>query len=385
MIVKYLINYVAYVLTRLIPKKKNRWVFGAWYGTRISDNSKALCDYVSSNKKDIEIIWLTNDPTRCSDLGFRIIKRNSIKGIFAAMTAKVAVMNQGYGDICSLNVLGGVFKVQLWHGVTWKKIGYDALESPKTLAERINRHLLKAISRYDLYIAPSDEYASKLRSAFEVPEESVLMVGQPRNEILMADTSYAYYRDRLVHELGIDNSARIVLYLPTFRDKKSRAFSFFNEDIVNDITELGLNKNFVIVEKSHFVDSTREEIQKKDKGPVVYTTQMDTQELMAAADMLITDYSSCYFDFLITDRPIIHYIYDYEYYRDSDRGLYYSVEEAAGGAAVYDYQELKNELSNLMSGNDMFIDRRRMIRNKFVNYEAITNSKTICEYVLSKV
>ena len=93
-----LISLFTYSLTKLIPKKKNRWIFGAWFGTAISDNTKAISDYIENNYPEIEMIWITNYPEKISLKHGIAVKRNSIESLKYIVTAKVAIMNQGFGD-----------------------------------------------------------------------------------------------------------------------------------------------------------------------------------------------------------------------------------------------------------------------------------------------
>ena len=69
-------------------------------------------------------------------------------------------------------------------------------------------------------------------------------------------------------------------------------------------------------------------------------SNIDTQELLLMTDLLVTDYSGCYVDFLMLDRPILHFAYDRQYYEKADRGLYFNLDEVAGGAIVGDFETL---------------------------------------------
>ena len=364
--------------TLIIPKKKNRWVFGAWYGNSASDNSKAIYDYITLNYPDIETIWFVNKPEKYS-LSGKVVKRNSLKAIYYASTAQVAIFNQGYQDFATLNLLGGCFSAQMWHGVAWKKIGHDSKNE-----SRFVKAIYKYAENYSLYIAPSEEYKHKLSSAFFVKEDKILSVGQPRNEIFFNPDGYTANHNLVSNKLGVNNK-KIIAYLPTFRDKREKTFSFFQEGIIEKITELGKELGFIIVEKSHFVDQNRQNSYEKENDVVFGCPDVDTQQLLAGADMLITDYSSCYFDFVLTDRPIIHFIYDYDYYKNDDRGLYYSADEAAAGQCVYSEDLLFSAIDDNLRNQNKYSERRQQIRNRFLNYENINNSQIIVDEVFTRL
>jgi CDP-glycerol glycerophosphotransferase len=104
---------------------------------------------------------------------------------------------------------------------------------------------------------------------------------------------------------------------------------------------------------------------------------------MAVSDMLITDYSSCFFDYLILDRPIIHYLYDYEYYENEDRGLYYRWQEVVGGDVAFDKDKLveliKINMDNPMKEHNL----RREKREKYMTYENEDSSEIIYQEIIS--
>ena len=372
------LSCVTKTLTKVIPKKQNRWIFGSWFGNSISDNSKALYNYVEKEHPEIEIIWFVNDPKLYPDMRCRVIKRNSLAGAWLAATAQVAAFNQGYQDFASVNLLGGCFTLQMWHGVAWKKIGHDAKKESKLV-----RTLYRYIENYSMYIAPSEEYGKKLQSGFFADKAKILYVGQPRNEVFFCKGSYSKDHEMISNMLGISNK-KIIAYLPTFRDKRKKAFSFFQRDIIDRVTELGKEIGFVIIEKSHFVDQQRSLGIKRDSSIIYECPNIDAQVLMAGADMLITDYSSCYFDFVLTDRPIIHFIYDYDYYKDDDRGLYYSSEEATAGTAVKDYDQLLAAIRKNLDDPTIEVNKRRRIREVFVPFESADNSKIIVNEILKR-
>ena len=374
------INYFTYILSCIVPKKKNRWVFGAWFGNRISDNSYALYKYVREAFPDIEAVWICNDINMAKKEGIDAVKRNTLQAVWKCLTAKVSVMNQGYLDFGNLNWIFKSYKVQLWHGVPWKKIGEDTTDEKTGFLHLISHKTYLFANKYDLYIAPSDKTREVLKTAFIIKDDKIISVGQPRNEILMDEKCCAEARSQLEEEIG--NYEKIIVYMPTFRDKSGNPFSFMSLGYeIESILEAG---NAVILEKQHFVD-----LQKMNKEGLCSThirnaAEIESQKLLAAAYILITDYSSCFFDYVLKDKPIIHYLYDYEQYKNADRGLYYSIEEATAGTVVYNTDELLSALSLVLQGEDTDKDKRHKIRDTFDTYESIYNSRTICEKILKQ-
>lgn len=373
-----LFSVMTRVLSKLVPKKKNRWVFGSWFGNNISDNSKALYEYVLENNKDIEIVWVVREPEKYRNMPCKVVKRNSIKGCWAVLRAKVAVFNQGYVDFCTFNIIGGAYSVQLWHGIAWKKIGIDGWEEPKKFKDKLYRKAFKMVAKYNLYIAPADNYGEVLKSAFNAPADRIMKVGQPRNDILFNEKNNEAVHEALLKELNIvDKDTKIILYMPTFRDKKQRVLSFFDDIHFQEANKLAEENNCIIIEKSHFKDSQRKEEKSLSSERVYALPNYDAMKLLGAADILITDYSSCFFDFAVKDKPIIYYIYDYEYYKNKDRGLYYEYEDVAGGTVAFNENELFEAMRNNIKNPELEKAKREKLLKNYATYESPDNSKKI--------
>jgi len=392
-----LISNITYQLSKLIPKKKYRWVFGAWFGNSISDNSLALCKYVAEHYPTVEIAWVVREPYKFKDCPYKLLKRNSVSAVKYLITSKVAVFNQGYVDFSTFNFVGGVYKAQLWHGVAWKKIGYDALPEPKEFKNRLYRKAYENVSKYNLYIAPCDSYGNTVKNALGANNDELMRVGQPRNEIFFDTASIESSRKNIIcrisEEFGLKGTTikKIITYMPTFRDNTDEVFSFLGNDIIFADPDFYsyLEKNgIVLVEKSHFAAIQRTNIQDNSaegSKRIVGISDIDAQELLAATDILITDYSSCFFDFLILDRPIIHYAYDYDYYRNDDRGMYYTIDEVAGGVVVKDVQSLVNAIYDSVNNPDGGSEIRKQKREKFTTYESAENSQKIVDKIMKDV
>src|SRR5699024_7869762 len=164
---------------------------------------------------------------------------------------------------------------------------------------------------------------------------------------------------------NIPKNKKIITYMPTFRKNKKEQFSFLkmsnkNKERLNIILN---ENNAIILEKAHQQDICKS---KKDVNENIYNigNQLDinTKELLLISDMLVTDYSSCYLDYILLDRPIIHFAYDYEQYLSSEQGLYYNLHDIAGGDIVIEIEDLLWSIENNIMNLEKDIDRRRTIR-----------------------
>ncbi|MEL7598469.1 MAG: CDP-glycerol glycerophosphotransferase family protein, partial [Clostridiaceae bacterium] len=263
---KSLIDFILFYCSKLIPKKQNRWVFGSWFGDKFADNSKWLYIYTLKNISDVEVIWITKSEENYKiirDLGGKVYLYNSFKALYYIITAKVAFMTQSFRDLASYNLIGGALKVQLWHGIALKKIGFDSYgnNEGKNILKKVNSKLVNFLRTYDLYIAPSSIYKEVIKTAFRVNENKILDVGQPRNDIFFHNELKCQFRNQINESIqknyGINiNEKKIITYMPTFRDNKNLSFSFMKltEKQQQEINKVLENNNSVIIEKAHFVD-----------------------------------------------------------------------------------------------------------------------------------
>lgn len=372
-----IVSFLSYTISKMIPKKRNRWIFGAWFGTAVSDNTKSVFDYVQQHHPEIEKIWIVDEPSKYQLDGCRFVKRNSISSLKYILTAQIAVMNQGYGDFCAVNLLGRCFKVQLWHGIAWKKIMRDAIPQKSG----IDSMLFNYVNQYDLYIAPSDIYKETVKTAFGAKDEQILLCGQPRNDLLFDDEFCKSCHESLLKYTGQKNK-KIIVYMPTFRDKTNEVFSFCQNDTIEKMKSLAEQYNFIVIEKSHYKSYERMRSNDANQLQFVYTLPtLEAQTLLAGADMLITDYSSCFFDFVVRNKPIIHYAYDYDYYKNMDRGLYYPIEEVSAGSVAYTVDALLKAIQDNFENTALAEDRRKYVRQKYVTYENRDNTKTVVDQV----
>ncbi|SHH26629.1 CDP-glycerol glycerophosphotransferase family protein [Clostridium grantii] len=388
-----MLNLFLYFFTKLFFRKKQKWVFGSWYGEKYFDNTKYLYEYILKNHSKIDAIWICKDKKivdKINSNGGKAFIYGSFKANYHVATSKFVFMTQKYLDVAPLYLIGGAVKVQLWHGVAFKKIGYDSFEIKKSFLRKINQEIQNLLFKYDIHIASSEEYKSKLATAFKIHKNSIIDVGQPRNDILFDNKYIINKKSEILEQLKnkynikLENK-KIITYLPTFRDKKIVSFDFskLNQSDNQKLVEILQKYNSVIIQKSHYVDSKDENSISNNKYILNLdsASDIDTQELMLSTDILITDYSSCYFDFLLLNRPIVHYLYDYHEYKNNDRGLYYSIDEAKGGAVSYKFEELLICIENYLKDETLDESIRKNATEKFINYEDGKSSEKIFDYV----
>ena len=371
------------------------WVFGEWFGKRCGDNSFFLANYVASYYEKIKVYWITHDGTDTKGLSEKIevVYMESSKAQDILYKAGVVVMNQGYLDISNVNAncVNGAITINLWHGVPWKYISHDCSKYRENILFKLYCKVVDSYRGTDLYIASSDEYFNICKSAFGANSGQIIKTGLPRNNIFYHEEEIRKSKEEILNYIKkitgktYSKNTRIITYMPTFRDKNCEIFSF--EKIKNNEFFQWLQKeNILIIQKAHFVTEQRKEDSERareceDNNRIVGISSGISQYILAATDLLITDYSSCFFDYLLLDRPIIHFLYDYEYYLKDDRGLYYDKEDVVCGDVAFK----ENELINIIKENIAYPQKnaklRQKRREKYVTYE----NENSCNYIISSI
>ena len=140
------------------------------------------------------------------------------------------------------------------------------------------------------------------------------------------------------------------------------------------------------MQKAHFVSQNKDwKLDCTSSGRIIDGNNLVTQTLLAASDVLITDYSSCFFDFLLLDRPIIHYLYDYDYYANKDRGLYYSYDEVNCGDVIFDEEHLLLSIEEALEHPDKDANLRKERRGRFQTYESEDSCKIITDEIMRRI
>lgn len=379
---------------RLYKRDQNLWVFGEWFGTRCCDNSLYFANYLAQKHPELKLIWISKKSADTSLLHPKVIKveMNTPAALETLRYAGVAIMNQGSVDFASKVDFqyAGALTVNLWHGVPWKHIGIDVLHAD-SIAKKLYGRYIQFLQRSDLYLATSDDFKNIFHKSCFAKQDGVLLSGYPRNSIFYAPEIVANCRKKAINQLqaansSLDSNVKIITYMPTFRDNTKEVFSF--DQLANDmrLREMLEKYNAVIVQRAHFVTNQRGTEQGNGGYErIMSLDDITSQELLATSDMLITDYSSCFFDFLLLDRPIIHHLYDYEYYANEDRGLYYKKEDVVCG----DVSQTINDLLEYMESNLLHPEKdaqlRKLRRKKFMTYECADCCEKIYEEIKKRL
>ncbi|WP_431679003.1 CDP-glycerol glycerophosphotransferase family protein [Kitasatospora sp. KL5] len=313
-------------------------VFG---GRGYADSPKAVHAELVRRGAGLEHLWVVDDAQAAVPPGARAVRSHSAEWYEALATSRYLVGNTHFPDF--LQRRPGQVVVQTWHGSLLKRIAHD-VENAWLADHGYLEALAREVPQWSLLVSPSAFATPILRRAFRY-EGEVLESGYPRNDVLAVGEGGQAVRQRL----GIPDGKRIVLYAPTWREDQQRA----NGDgfelglrLDTDAARAALGEDHVLLVRPHA--HVREPLPGAGDGFLYDVGDYpDVQELLLAADVLVTDYSSIMFDFAITGRPILFFTYDLEHYRDTLRGFYFDFEAEAPGPLIPTSDEVIAALRDL--------------------------------------
>ena len=218
--IKFALTVIPTVLSQYSPRTTDIILFGAWFGKKYADNSKALYLYCLQNMPNKKVIWVTKSKSVYTELKqskMPVVMYNSLTGIYYQLRAGIVVYCTGSNDLFS-RLLGGAIHINLWHGVGGgKKIGFDA-DVYNTELSLKNKQLQDYAFKKTYYLATSSEMKKVFMSAFHVPSNHFIYAGQPRNDFFY-DSKYTptSYSEKLF------NGKKMILYLPTHRKEGKKS------------------------------------------------------------------------------------------------------------------------------------------------------------------
>lgn len=267
---------------------------------------------------------------------------------------------------------------EMWHGFPIKLLG--AMQ--KTVSERSIEYYRNRSKHTDLVFSYSQLYTTIFNSCFPSHAEKYRITGMPRNDLLFEEGSLNKLEKLCKRNLSNYN---IVFYLPTWRKGKNevietsnewnKLFGFKNEktEIVKDIIE---KNNLFLVVKLHpfeFNKYKNLEIFKHDRvfllsEDILLEYKIHLYELMGCCKVLITDYSSIFFDTLLIDTPLIFAPTDLDEYNENRGFLLEPYDYLTPGPTVSTLEELEMELRKLLNQQDEWRDKRKQVKKLVFKY-----------------
>lgn len=334
-------NRMIYLFFYIRPVKKKRVLFEAFMGRKYVDSPKAMYEYMltSDEYQDFEFVWFFKDPSKYKHLeknrNTKVLKYGSTAYYRFYATSKYWVTNSRVPDTI-VKKKNQVY-IQCWHGTPLKRLGFDievkggnAMNSLKDIRYKYQVDSKK----YSYMVSPSKFCTEKFISAFNLrkvgKEHIVIEKGYPRNDFLINYKKSDV--ERVKKELNLPKDKKIILYAPTWRDNQhtSGIGYTYKTEVDFDYLREQLSDEYIILFRAHYFVANSFDFKKYEGFIYNVSDYDDINELYILGDLLITDYSSVFFDYSILKRPMIFYMYDLEEYQHELRDFYFDIKELPG-------------------------------------------------------
>lgn len=328
-------------------------LFVSFMGLGFNDSPRAIYDYMRSNPayEQYRCVWAFENPGKFPEL--ETVRIDSFAYFLTALKAKYWVTNTNIERGLRFKKKGQKY-LNTWHGVTLKHIGND-------VAGRNDFN-------FDLvdHLCVCGDYDERVfASAFRARESSYLRCGLPRNEELWNAAEEQKQSAR--KKLDIPEGKKVILYAPTWRESTDGGKSYeIRPPIHFDEWKKELGGEYIVLFRAHH-QTTKVLGVEYDDFVREASSYPAVNDLMIAADILITDYSAIAFDFSILCRPIFCYAYDYDSYL-AERGTYFAIDEKYPNKSCRTEDELlariktmdyEAECANTMRFRDEFVQYGR--------------------------
>ncbi|WP_020006120.1 CDP-glycerol glycerophosphotransferase family protein [Salinicoccus albus] len=311
-------------------------MFESFLGRQYSDNPRALYEYMARHHPEYKLLWSADGSSTAifRHHGVPCVKRFSPAWMFHMNRAALWITNSRLP--LWIPKPRGTTYLQTWHGTPLKKLGTDitTVHMPGTDTQKYKQNFTTEAAKWDYLISPNRYSTDIFRRAFGF-NGKILETGYPRNDFLSTGNDINTIIT-LKKRLGLPLDKKIILYAPTWRDDSFHAKGRYRFDLQFDTERMfeALGDDYIIILKLHYLVAEQLDLSPYDGFLHDVSKHEDIRELYVMADILITDYSSVFFDYANLGRPMIFYVYDIDNYRDKLRGFYLDFEEKAPGPLV---------------------------------------------------
>ena len=390
-----LISLFLFILSYIIPKDDNLYLFGSGRGgMSFVGNPKYLFLYIIKNKIPCKAIWVTKSEKIYNKLNkkkYPVLRFHTIMTLWKILRAKYLIIDSSARGIYYIGYPFGRFNIiQTWHGTPLKKIWYPAKKDSKGMNKALLRvasvrHLKKKFKlfifcKYKFIVSCSKDISKILISSSL--NKNVKITGYPRNDVFFSkDLIFENYKEKL----NLDKYQKIILYCPTFRDNYKVVKPFSGKFLEDINTYLKKNKSILLIKKHQYESKIEISKELSNIKDISYEID-DIQDLLVFVDILISDYSSVFFDFILLDRPVIYYSYDYDKYLRNCREMLYDYYNDISGPFARNEDEL---LKLLKSVSEWFNDKSYQVeykkfKNRFNYYQDGESCKRLLHLLKGK-
>ncbi|MGY5340054.1 CDP-glycerol glycerophosphotransferase family protein [Levilactobacillus spicheri] len=362
-------------------------IFESFGGRQVSDSPYAIYQLFTQLYPGFRFIWSIDRSQKrfCKENGIPFIIRRTAKWVRTLEKASFWISNARFP--AWVKKPSYVTYIQTWHGTPLKKLGLDIenVSMPGTTTTKYHANFVREANRWDALVSPNDYSTQIFRSAFGFNNQ-ILKVGYPRNDELInssADDIVA-----LKEQMGIPLDKKVVLYAPTYRDNQFAEKGKYTFELPFSLDDFKqqYGDDAVLVLRMHYLISNALDISGYEDFVYDMSNHPSISDLYLISDMLITDYSSVFFDYAYLKRPILFYPYDYHVYKDELRGFYLDYEKDLPGEIAHNETELLTMIGEKLQTPDMSANQKFMdFYHRFCAIDDGLSSLKVVNYVVQQI
>lgn len=348
------------------PMLDNTVLLESFFGKSYSDSPKYIFEKLNEMYPGkYEYVWILDKKTELP-YPAKQIKRFSFAYYKYMARSKYIVFNSRQPK-WFVKRKNNVF-LETWHGTPLKKLVFDMEEVVS--ASPMYKKTFYIQSRSWDYLVAANKFSEEVFKRAFVYDKPMLKYGYPRNDILHADN-----RDSIAasikKKVGIPKDKKVILYAPTWRDDEYYESGKYKFDLKLDLRMMQkkLSDEYVVILRTHYFIADNLDVTGLEGFVYNLSKYDDIAELYLISDILITDYSSVFFDYANLKRPMLFFTYDLDKYRDVLRGFYIDMEKELPGPLLFTTEEIIDSIENINTVNAKYASIYNEFYDRFCGWE----------------
>lgn len=378
--IKALIKIIPFKCSRILlcimcvfPIKRKKIFCESYSGKGYVCNPKYISEYINENYPgQYDIVWGMIDSEINKNTYYRTVKHNSLLYFYERLTAKIIITN--VADAVYIPKRKTQVLINTWHaGGAYKRVGISVEGTDMIVKEWQAKKIREST---DVFLS-----SSKLFTKYNIIEGygyngEIINSGMPRNDLFFYYDKKIEAAKKINQIYGLDEKV-VVLFAPTFRaEKENNLLNCFPVKEIEAVIRKQLNQECAILIRSHHYSAVR--WNEKNKNVIDVTDYSDMQELLARADILITDFSSCMWDFSLQGKPCYIYLFEKQAY-EKERGFFVP-SDYWPGVVCEDVGELIKHMSKIDFESSK--EKAQKHLDYFTSWEKGTATKTIVDKII---
>ncbi len=357
-------------------------IFESFFGKSYSDSPKYIFEYLNEKYPGkYKYVWVNAGKRLKLPYPAKQMTRFSFKYFYYMARCKYIVFN-GRQPHYFIKRKGNVF-LETWHGTPLKKLVFD-MDDVTTASPLYKEQFYIQTRSWDYLVAPNQFSEDIFRHAF-MYDGKMLETGYPRNDILYHPEKEAKMVE-IKKELNIPAEKKVILYAPTWRDDEFYGHAQYKFSLKMDLAKMKeeLGDEYVVILRTHYFIADFLDLSEFEGFAYNLSKYDDIARLYLISDILITDYSSVFFDYANLRRPMLFFTYDLEKYRSVLRGFYMDVEEELPGPMLFDTEQIIDAVKNIDNVQEKYKEKYDSFCDKYCAWEDGHASEKVVNAVFNR-